>query len=288
MARYIKHTFAQIAKFTFLPYFYAKDTLKSFKKKQRLPTLGNLAATLIIFCTWSLGYFVAGVVAYQGLKQTVFKGSEVLSAQTVPVATKSFTPLFTSKPSQIKGVNTQTSKPTNSGEGLVTCNFTYLPDKQMTLSECNKSFECGIGGQWYIYTDRNKCAEDQKKDTPTAYPAFTPPPTYPPCTVFYPALGYSQTYVNVLTSQCDLWKQQANSYATPTPYVQPTMSPEEQQALINQHNSQVDRCQHDIVNNYAPLIQGCNQYGDSSAAEACKTIYERNRQKEYDACGQKI
>jgi hypothetical protein len=34
---------------------------------------------------------------------------------------------------------------------------------------------------------------------------------YPPCTVFYPALGYSQTYSYTSPSTCSLWQSQANA-----------------------------------------------------------------------------
>lgn len=57
---------------------------------------------------------------------------------------------------------------------IINCNFTYLGSKKLRRSECSKSFDCQIGGQWYIYTDKNKCSEDQKNYWSKVY---SPPAT---------------------------------------------------------------------------------------------------------------
>lgn len=44
----------------------------------------------------------------------------------------------------------------------VSCTFAHAPSKQMPKSQCNISFECQIGGQWYIYTSKDQCSKDQQ------------------------------------------------------------------------------------------------------------------------------
>ncbi len=53
--------------------------------------------------------------------------------------------------------------PTNDPDPIVSCDFKYLGSKQMRNSECSKSFECQVGGQWYIYISQEKCTQDQNK-----------------------------------------------------------------------------------------------------------------------------
>lgn len=48
-------------------------------------------------------------------------------------------------------------------DSIVGCQFKQLGIKQLKQSECKKSFECEIeSGKFYIYTDKQKCIDDQK------------------------------------------------------------------------------------------------------------------------------
>lgn len=117
---------------------------------------------------------------------------------------------------------------------------------------------------------------------------------YPPCTIYYPVLKYSYTYYYTSPEQCQIWQNNANSVTTqdniphPTsvPYQPPTTSPGQAQALIDQHNSQVETCRSNVTSKYAGLLQGCNQYGDSSATVMCQNAYGKERQTDYNNCGQ--
>jgi len=90
-----------------------------------------------------------------------------------------------------------TKSPVDKVDPVINCDFQYLPDQQMKQSECNISFECQIGGQWYIYKDKNKCASDQKISSSQSN-NYTPPvnPIKPliSCLVYYPCSNTSYTY----------------------------------------------------------------------------------------------
>ena len=134
--------------------------------------------------------------------------------------------------------------------------------RKIKQSECNNGTCCQIGSSWIFYTSRQKCTEDQNKyNSNYTYPTYAPYPTYKPI----PTVAYT----------------------TPTPYATPTMSQGQAQAIIDQHNNQVRQCQRDVASNYSdPIIQNKCNYGDSSATEACLSIYQKERQKLYDNCGQ--
>ena len=76
-----------------------------------------------------------------------------------PLATN--TPIPTSTPPRTVKQRTVQTALTTDPDPIITCTFHYLPSKQMRRSECQKTFECQIGGQWYIYTSRDKCSQDQ-------------------------------------------------------------------------------------------------------------------------------
>lgn len=109
------------------------------------------------------------------------------------------------------------------------------------------------------------------------------------CFVSYPCTGASFTY-RMLPSDCTNAQQSAsnicdtskNNYSTPI--ATPTLTDSQAQSIIDQHNSQVKQCQSNVVYQYSGLIQSCTQYG-GSAGEACKNIYEKQRQDAYNACG---
>lgn len=60
--------------------------------------------------------------------------------------------------------------PTDDPDPIVDCNFKYVGTKKIRSSECSKSFECQIGGQWYIYTSKEQCSQDQARSTTTTQP----------------------------------------------------------------------------------------------------------------------
>lgn len=67
---------------------------------------------------------------------------------------------------------------------IVSCNFKINGSKRMKSSECSKSFECQINKQWYIYTSREQCTQDQNnywsdyyKNSNTTIPTSTAPNT---------------------------------------------------------------------------------------------------------------
>lgn len=101
--------------------------------------------------------------------------------EEVAINVSSPTPLPTYKPSPTPiPIQTPTPKPIQQVEPsidpdpIISCNFPQSGTKKLRKSECSRSFDCQIGGQWYIYTDKNKCSEDQKNYWSKVY---SPPAT---------------------------------------------------------------------------------------------------------------
>lgn len=177
--------------------------------------------------------------------------------------------------------------------------------KLLTKSVCDNSTCCEITGKgWIFYQNKQDCIKDQNianNTVRTTIPTVNQINTtnYPLCTVYYPALKYSQSYYNVSPTQCQQWQNDANRtasqnlYSTPTPYIAPTkyitptMTQEQAQSIIDQHNSQVSLCRAKVDDQYNSLERNCSiQYGDSSATEACIYAYEKGRKQDYNNCGQ--
>lgn len=106
--------------------------------------------------------------------------------------------------------------------------------KQMTQSECVNSTCCQIGDRWYLYSSSNKCNEDQAEyaannkyvpsNVPTRIPSlkldpgpintdWVPQNQYPECTIYYPTLERSETYIHLSPEECQQEQNKANSYA---------------------------------------------------------------------------
>lgn len=74
----------------------------------------------------------------------------------------------------------QQAAPTIDPDPIINCNFPQSGIKKLKRSECSKSFDCQIGGQWYIYTDKSKCSEDQKNYWSKVYSPSTGNSNLPP------------------------------------------------------------------------------------------------------------
>jgi len=162
--------------------------------------------------------------------------------------------------------------------------------KFITKSECNNSFCCLLNdGTGVLLSSKSACdnyyPSNNATNSPSTNNTYTyTPPTYYTCTLYYPALHTSSTYTMLYKTkeECDaeqaILNQSGSSNQAPLP--QPTFD-------VNAYNTQVQQCRSGVINKYDPLIRGCQiQFGDSSATEACTTIYQQDRQREYNACGQ--
>ncbi|RJQ35783.1 hypothetical protein C4559_06430 [Candidatus Microgenomates bacterium] len=94
---------------------------------------------------------------------------------------------------------------------IINCSFQYLGSKPLKRSECSISFECQINSQWYIYTSRDKCKQDQENFWRNYYnnqnaklPTFAPLPTYTPFPTWtaVPTLSFP-TSIHTQTSTVD-------------------------------------------------------------------------------------
>lgn len=172
--------------------------------------------------------------------------------------------------------------------------------KLLAKSVCDNSTCCQITGKgWVFYQNKQDCIKDQNianNTVKTVIPTTTNQvntTNYPLCTVYYPALKYSQSYFNIPPSQCQQWQNEANktasqnSYSTPTLYATPTLTESQAQAIIDQYNAQVTACRSQVNSNYNQKVQNCNiQFGDSSATEACTYAVNKERDSALINCGQ--
>lgn len=161
--------------------------------------------------------------------------------------------------------------------------------KKLLKSECDNSTCCQIGDKWIFYTSKSKCNQDQKNNSSgsNGYTNTNSSSSYPPCTVYYPILGYSRTYYYTPPEQCQLWQQQASSVnKTPTPYATPTMTEAQAQSIINSHNSQVQQCRNQVNTTYSQKMQNCNIQFQGSAAEVCTTAVQKQWNQATSNCGQ--
>lgn len=85
--------------------------------------------------------------------------------------------------------------------------------RNVKRSECTNGTCCQIGSTWIFYPSNSSCTLAQNNYNSAAYP---------PCTIYYPSLGYSRTY-NLLPSDCQYYKGQDNTTTQITNY--PTFAP---------------------------------------------------------------
>ncbi len=124
--------------------------------------------------------------------------------------------------------------------------------------------------------------------TPTLIPTPVPQETYTGEPLVSCVLSYG-VYM-ITASSCESLKKMDKEWTisdpapintvTPTP----TITEEQAQALIDQYNSEVQRCQDNVVNKYQSLMQGCTRYG-GSAYQVCVQEYSKQRDAEYNSCG---
>lgn len=164
--------------------------------------------------------------------------------------------------------------------------------KFILKSECTNSYCCLLrDGTGKLLSSKTACDNYYSNNNSGSGVSNIPPykpKSYYPCTLCYHySSGDSCNTYNYLyetKAQCD--NEQAridslgSSYSTPTP--QPTFD-------VDAYNAQVAQCQRDVGYKYGNIEVNCNnQFGASSATEACIQILSADRQEEYDNCGTKL
>jgi hypothetical protein len=87
--------------------------------------------------------------------------------------------------------------------------------KFITKTACNNSFCCLLNdGTGKLLSSKSAC---DNYATQVFENSINNQPTYPSCTVYYPVLGYSQTYTDTPPETCQTWQDQASSVKTAPP-----------------------------------------------------------------------
>lgn len=157
---------------------------------------------------------------------------------------------------------------------LYCCFLNDGTSKLMTKNECDNYYTKNSGGVSSSKTNYN----------------YQSVPTFPPCTIYYPSLGYSQTYTYLSTQDCSYWREQANSgyNAVPTKSPVPTVSQQAQDEynqLLKEHKDACDAAaaewrylEEDFMTN--EYINFSSSYDAAVEIEKRRQIYQ---QELYDA-----
>lgn len=205
------------------------------------------------------------------------------------------------KPSLEKEKNTKTLDT----DPIINCNFQYLGTKQLRRSECSKSFECQVGAQWYIYTSKDKCLEDQKKaqiSLPRVSASnLNSSEHLVSCLVSYPCTGNSFTYY-VNQETCNNFQQGALGICSSAPG-QATLdyiNQDYERYVRGQTNNtgsypspdpaKITSCKYQVVENYNQKVRICDGqasaggYSSSSAHDACISLADKERDTMLSNC----
>lgn len=195
--------------------------LKLNTKKINLPKT-NIFTVILLACMFlALAY---NYTRAKNLESQAKQGTSPSPSSIVKVIPSS-TPQPTPKPTPTKTVDP---------DPIIDCKFTYIGVMKLRRSVCNKSTDCQINGKWIYYDSVDKCKADQQVSNNSAN---TQQNTYPSCTVYYSALGTSQTYLNIAPEQCKQWQDNVKPNTTtlytppptsmpiPTPTPKPTTDP---------------------------------------------------------------
>lgn len=189
--------------------------IKEPKKKKSKKATKSTSSTANKFI-WISVFALLVLVSYLSAReQTLISNQKAENYKTLNRTKPTPTPVATSTP---------TIKPKNNyvdPDPVINCNIHAScggGTRQMRKSECANSTCCQVGNNWSMYPSKSACTQAQ--DNYYSVKTGASSNNYPPCTVYYPALGYSQTYSYISPSQCLSWQNSAklnnNNYTPPT------------------------------------------------------------------------
>lgn len=211
-----------------------------------------------------------GLAGYLSIKENQLKNYKNTMTTTIPTPAVTISP--TPKPS-----TKRTPPKVTETEKLINCEISNNCGggyKKMTKEQCSNSVCCQIGSSWSIYPSSQDCTNAQKNSNLGD--------NYPPCTVYYPALNYSQTYNHISPSQCSLWQSQANSNnnsAYPTnSYIQP--STQQDTSLYQEQLTQHQEACNQAVSEWNTQKQQFydTEYNNYSSSYEAMQVLESRRQ----------
>lgn len=164
------------------------------------------------------------------------------------------------------------------------------------MTDCNINPDCGGGTVHMSYSQCMKPCSGLKTTTNTTTTTTSnsyQPTSYYSCTLCYHyttgdnCSAYNYTYKT--KEECDAAQANIDSIYYPnkpqTTTSAPTKSPEQEQAAIEALAKQIQACWDSVNASYNQQVHNCQiQFGGSSAAEACASIVNQNRQRDLNAC----
>lgn len=153
----------------------------------------------------------------------------------IPSSDPSYTPIPTHKPTKPVYVDPDPIEP---------CTSKYSGDSiKVRRSECqNKYIDCQINNTWKVLT-KDDCTKQQTGNNSVN--------NYPPCVVYYPALGYSRTYNYTSPSDCSYWQERAKTStqplllpeikAAPLPTIEPYKPSQEYTDTYNKNMQEINK-----------------------------------------------
>lgn len=145
--------------------------------------------------------------------------------------------------------NVQVPIPTVDPDPIITCIFQHIPNRTMRTSVCKSATECQLGNEWIFYSSMSACKAAQTQliitpppvqQTSTPYSGYISPlttsPSYPPCTVYFPATKVTETYTTLTPSDCVSWQDAARITGQPIPTTDPNIA-KNAQDQFNQINN---------------------------------------------------
>lgn len=187
---------------------------------------------------------------------------------------------------------TQKSDP----DPIIDCQFSTVGTVKLKKSVCSITFECQIGGPWYLYTDKNKCLEDQKKYasggkvTNPTITNYVPLPSVSfqeglmSCPV-YNAQSNSTQYLLLKITECTQKVNEQNRLNDEY-YVARNQSIQQTNELEQQHQDACYRAvaEWDTIKAQFWADEG-NKYGSSADAVFALERYRQNYQNQLDSAG---
>ena len=241
----------------------------------------------LVFLLYGGVALLVGLTGFLGFREYQLKQKTLGIETTVPTVLPS-TPEPTQTPKPTSTIQKTTTTGVPSRTGAIVAYHDWCNNKDIKVYQNELITKKSSDGKTYSMTqDDWNCYEKYLASKNTTSSDSQNINFDPTCIVTNPATGIFEAYLNIPPDDCIRMQSEAAKGGTVVVATQrPTQTPAPT-IDVTAYNAQVTQCRDDVNSKYSSLIRGCQiQFGDNSAAQACATIYQQDRQSEYNACGQ--